>query len=94
VDDDDDDIIEIIESDPVEIGPAPWHNSDTVAASFAFASNVAAAAAMHFSQLSFLALGQSLEEWAEREQYRFARDASEAIRLLTKESGDGGETSG
>ena len=89
--DDEDDIIIIEESNQiVEIEPSPWHNSDTVAASFTFAAQIAQAAAVHFSNLSLLALGQSVREWHQQEKQDFAEEAGIEIHLLTNDSGDGG----
>lgn len=95
MDEDDDDFIldTEVEEDDINIdivGPAPWHNSDTVAASFAFASNIASAAASHFANLSMLALGQSLKEWQQVEKAEFAREAAaEIVRLFADETKEG-----
>lgn len=73
----------------VEIPPTPWHNSDTVATSFAFAANIAAAASQHFSHLAMLALGQSAQEWAENDRAEFIEDMSQLLNNLPEEdSGD------
>jgi hypothetical protein len=66
----------------VEVPAAPWHNSDTVAASFTFAANLALSAAQHFAQLSQLALGQSGHEWAEEERAGFEQEVTNFIAKL------------
>lgn len=89
--DDEDDIIIIVDDEPeiIEIDASPWHNSDTVAAGFTFAAQIAQAAAMHFSNLSMLALGQSAREWHQQEKQDFAQEAGVEIELLMKDSGEG-----
>lgn len=88
--DDDGEFFEITEED-VEIIPAtPWHNSDTVAASFMFASSMAMAAAEHFRMLGMLAVGQSAHEWLERDKEEFIEDSLETINNLP----EGGEVNG
>ena len=66
----------------VEVPAAPWHNSDTVAAAFAFAANIALSSAQHFAQLSKLALGQSGHEWAEDERTEFEEEITDFISKL------------
>lgn len=64
---------EIVEETAEEllIPPTPWHNSDTVAVSFNFAAQIAAAAAQHFSNLAMLSLGQSAQEWDDNDKADF-----------------------
>ena len=77
------------EVDAVEIPATPWHNSDTVAAGFAFAANMAAAAQQHFAHLAYLAMGQSAQEWVENEKADFIEDMSQFLGGLPEEgSGD------
>jgi hypothetical protein len=86
----DEDDIEMIfsEIDEVEEVPAtPWHNSDTAAAAFRFAADLATAAAQHFETLSKLALGQSAQEWLERDKQEFIEDSIDTIKNLP----EGGE---
>jgi hypothetical protein len=61
--DENDEIIEIIEEEPVVVEATPWFNSDTVATSMLFASQMAQGTAEHFQNLAILALGQSAHEW-------------------------------
>lgn len=72
----------------VEIPATPWHNSDTVAAAFTFASNMAAAASQHFAHLAYLAMGQSGHEWAENERASFEDDVTEFLSKLPEEGED------
>lgn len=67
---------------------APWHNSDTVAASFMFAANIAAAAAHHFQSLGYLAMGQAAHEWVENEKADFIEDTIGSIYGLKETGGD------
>ena len=85
-DDDDYEIVEIDES--VVVGPTPWFNSDTVAASMMFAAQMAAASAQHFQQLALLAMGQSAHEWVKQDREEFAEDLLKGIGSLpeTKET--------
>lgn len=86
--DDDDDDFEIVEIDEsVVVGPTPWFNSDTVAASMMFAAQVAAASAQHFQQLALLAMGQSAHEWVQKDREEFADDLLKGLSQLpeTKE---------
>lgn len=90
MDDDDFDSLDLPEEEVEEIvPPTPWHNSDTVAASFLFAANIAASAAEHFRLLSMLALGQSAHEWFERDKQEFIEDSLATIDNLP----EGGESS-
>lgn len=80
----------MIDGEAEVIVPAtPWHNSDTVAASFMFAANMAAAAAHHFQSLGMLAMGQAAHEWAENEKVEFIEDTIGTIRGLIEDGGDG-----
>lgn len=89
MDDEDFEILDI-DSEYTDIIPAtPWHNSDTVAASFMFASNIAAAASEHFRMLGMLAIGQSAHEWVERDKEEFIEDSLTTIKNLP----EGGEAS-
>ncbi len=86
----DEDDIEMIFADieePEEIPATPWHNSDTAAAAFRFAADLASAAAQHFETLSKLALGQSAQEWLERDKQEFIEDSIDTIKNLP----EGGE---
>jgi hypothetical protein len=86
-----DDMEEVETFDVVSvIGPSPWHNSDTVAASFAFAANIASAAAEHFGQLAMLALGQSLDEWRESERQKFLNETEDEITRILNDPETGG----
>lgn len=92
--DEDDDIEIEIEGDEVdEVIPVPWHNSDTVAASFAFASNMASAIAAHFANMSLIALGQATHEWQQAVRKEFLADAAAEIDLMTKPK-DGSASNG
>lgn len=83
---DDNDIDETTEV--IEIAATPWHNSDTVAAAFAFAANMAAAASQHFAHLSYLAMGQSAQEWVEADKAEFINDVSQFLTKLPEEGVD------
>lgn len=72
----------------VEIPATPWHNSDTVAATFTFAANMAAAASQHFAHLAFLAMGQSAQEWVESDKAEFIDDMSQFLGKLPEEGSD------
>ena len=61
-DDDIEEIIEIIEEEPVVVEATPWFNSDTVATSMMFASQLAEAAATHFHNLAMLSLQRTLPD--------------------------------
>lgn len=88
--DEDDEIIEMIEEQPVVVEATPWFNSDTVATSMLFASQVAQAAADHFQNLAMLALGQSAHEWVQADREEFAEETSADIaKLLEVKETDG-----
>jgi|688.fasta_scaffold1471881_2 hypothetical protein len=80
--DEDDEIIEMIEEQPVVVEATPWFNSDTVATSMLFASQMAQAAADHFQNLAMLALGQSAHEWVQADREEFAEETSADIAKL------------
>jgi hypothetical protein len=83
---DDNDVTEIVD---VATTPAvPWHNSDTVAAAFTFAANIATAASEHFSHLANLATGQAAQEWVENDRAEFADDINTFIEKLPEEDAD------
>lgn len=86
--DENDESSEVVESVTV-VEPTPWFNADTVATSMMFAANVAQAAATHFQNLAFLALGQSAHEWVQADRAEFADEVVEDIGKLTG-GGDGG----
>lgn len=81
--------VTVEETSDEAIPAAPWHNSDTVAASFAFASNLATAAAEYFTALSNLSQGQAMQEWAENEKNDFIEEAVGTIRGIVEGDGDG-----
>ena len=87
--DEDDEIIEIIEEQPVVVEATPWFNSDTVATSMVFAAQMAQAAADHFQNLAFLALGQSAHEWVQRDREEFAEETAADISRLEVKEKDG-----
>lgn len=88
--DEDDEIIEMIEEQPVVVEATPWFNSDTVATSMLFASQMAQAAADHFQNLAMLALGQSAHEWVQADREEFAEETSADIsKLLEVKESDG-----
>lgn len=88
--DENDEIIEIIEEEPVVVEATPWFNSDTVATSMMFASQLAEAAATHFHNLAMLALGQSAHEWVEVDREEFADEtASDIAKLIEVKEKDG-----
>jgi hypothetical protein len=80
MDEEADDIVEVEEVAAVE--PTPWYNSDTVATSMLFASQMAQAAADHFQNLAQLALGQSAHEWVQRDREEFAEETAADILKL------------
>jgi hypothetical protein len=85
-----DDIIETVEDEPVVVEATPWFNSDTVATSMLFASQMAQAAADHFQNLAMLALGQSAHEWVQADREEFAEETSADIsKLLEVKESDG-----
>lgn len=81
MDEDADDIIEEVE-EAVAVEPTPWYNSDTVATSMLFASQMAQAAADHFQNLAQLALGQSAHEWVQKDREEFAEETAADILKL------------
>lgn len=88
--DENDEIIETIEDEPVVVEATPWFNSDTVATSMMFASQMAQAAADHFQNLAFLALGQSAHEWVRADRDEFVDEtASDIARLPEVKEKDG-----
>lgn len=80
MDEEADDIVEVEEVAAVE--PTPWYNSDTVATSMLFASQMAQAAADHFQNLALLALGQSAHEWVQKDREEFAEETAADILKL------------
>lgn len=88
--DEDNEIIEIVEDEPVVVEATPWFNSDTVATSMVFAAQMAQAAADHFQNLAMLALGQSAHEWVQADREEFAEETSADIaKLLEVKETDG-----
>ena len=78
-----------VEQDVV-VEATPWFNSDTVATSMMFASQLAEAAATHFHNLAMLALGQSAHEWVEVDREEFADEtASDIAKLIEVKEKDG-----
>ena len=74
----------------VVVEATPWFNSDTVATSMMFASQMAQAAADHFQNLAFLALGQSAHEWVQKDREEFVDEtASDIARLIEVKEQDG-----
>ncbi len=74
----------------VVVEATPWFNSDTVATSMLFASQMAQAAADHFQNLAMLALGQSAHEWVQADREEFADEtASDIARLPELKETDG-----
>ncbi len=96
MDEDDDDLtIEITDEDEAdEVEPTPWHNSDTVAASFMFASHMAAAVSAHFANMSMIALGQAGHEWQQSERNQFVREAKIELDQIVKRTDGGAEGGG
>ena len=80
MDEEADDIVEVEEVAAVE--PTSWYNSDTVATSMLFASQMAQAAADHFQNLAQLALGQSAHEWVQKDREEFAEETAADILKL------------
>ena len=80
--DDDEDITEVLADETVIVEATPWFNSDTVATSMMFASQVAQAAADHFQNLALLALGQSAHEWVRLDREEFADETAAEISQL------------
>jgi hypothetical protein len=87
--DEDDEIIEIIDEEPILVEATPWFNSDTVATSMMFASQLAEAAATHFHNLAMLALGQSAHEWVEVDREEFAEETAADISKIVVKEQDG-----
>lgn len=87
--DEDDEIIEIIDEQPVVVEATPWFNSDTVATSMMFASQMAQAAAEHFQNLAMLALGQSAHEWVQKDREEFAEETADDISKIVVKEQDG-----
>ena len=87
--DEDDEIIEIIDEEPILVEATPWFNSDTVATSMMFASQLAEAAATHFHNLAMLALGQSAHEWVEVDREEFADETAADISKIVVKEQDG-----
>lgn len=81
-----DDIVEE-STESLETVASPWYNSDTVSASFMFASSIASAAAEHFTYLASLSRGQSHYEWDEDRRSLFETEVTDFITKLP-ESGD------
>ena len=86
---DEDDEFEIIDEQPVVVEATPWFNSDTVATSMVFAAQMAQAAADHFQNLAFLALGQSAHEWVRADREEFAEETAADISRLEVKEKDG-----
>lgn len=87
--DEDDEIIEVIEEQPVVVEPTPWFNSDTVATSLAFAAQMAEATAEHFHNLAMLALGQSAHEWVLADRAEFVEETTGDISKIVVKEQDG-----
>lgn len=87
--DEDDEIIEIVEDEPVVVEATPWFNSDTVATSMVFAAQMAQAAADHFQNLAMLALGQSAHEWVQKDREEFAEETADDISKIVVKEQDG-----
>lgn len=87
MDEDDERETEVIE-EVVAIEPVPWHNSDTAAAAFMFAAQMAEATSVHFRNLAMLAMGQSVHEWHTEDREEFVDETIADISRLaeTKES--------
>jgi hypothetical protein len=73
----------------VVVEATPWFNSDTVATSMMFASQMAHAAAEHFHNLAMLALGQSAHEWVQVDREEFAEETAADISRLEVRETDG-----
>ena len=81
---------EIAVEEAVVVEATPWFNSDTVATSMMFASQMAQAAADHFQNLALLALGQSAHEWVQQDREEFVDEtASDIARLIEVKEQDG-----
>jgi hypothetical protein len=86
---DEDNEFEIIDEQPVVVEATPWFNSDTVATSMMFASQMAQAAAEHFQNLAILALGQSAHEWVQVDREEFAEETAADISKIVVKEQDG-----
>jgi hypothetical protein len=86
---DEDNEFEIIDEQPVVVEATPWFNSDTVATSMVFAAQMAQAAADHFQNLAFLALGQSAHEWVQVDREEFAEETAADISKIVVKEQDG-----
>ncbi len=86
---DEDNEFEIIDEQPVVVEATPWFNSDTVATSMMFASQMAQAAAEHFQNLALLALGQSAHEWVQVDREEFADETAADISKIVVKEQDG-----
>jgi hypothetical protein len=73
----------------VVVEATPWFNSDTVATSMMFASQMAQATAEHFHNLAMLALGQSAHEWVQVDREEFAEETAADISRLEVRETDG-----
>ena len=73
----------------VVVEATPWFNSDTVATSMVFAAQMAQAAADHFQNLAFLALGQSAHEWVQVDREEFAEETATDISKIVVKEQDG-----
>ena len=88
--DDFDTELEVEVEQAVVVEATPWFNSDTVATSMMFASQVAQAAADHFQNLAVLALGQSAHEWVQKDREEFVDEtASDIAKLIEVKEQDG-----
>ena len=88
MDEDEDFETEMVE-ETVVVEATPWFNSDTVATSMMFASQMAQAAADHFQNLAHLALGQSAHEWVQVDREEFAEDTAADISKIVVKEQDG-----
>ncbi len=86
---DEDNEFEFIDEQPVVVEATPWFNSDTVATSMMFASQMAQAAAEHFQNLALLALGQSAHEWVQVDREEFAEETAADISKIVVKEQDG-----
>ena len=88
--DDFDTELEVEVEQAVVVEATPWFNSDTVATSMMFASQMAQAAAEHFQNLALLALGQSAHEWVRQDREEFVDEtASDIAKLIEVKEQDG-----
>jgi hypothetical protein len=87
VEDEDFETVEVEQAVVVEA--TPWFNSDTVATSMVFAAQMAQAAADHFQNLAFLALGQSAHEWVQVDREEFAEETAADISKIVVKEQDG-----